>query len=58
VYDLLPWTHTLNALREVLIFGAGLNAVSYEVYMSAVLTLVLFVIGVFLFSKTRLRADN
>jgi ABC-2 type transport system permease protein len=58
VYDLLPWTHTLNALREVLIFGAGLNAVSYEVYMSAVLTLVLFVIGVFLFSKTRLSAEN
>ena len=58
VYDLLPWTHTLNALREVLIFGAGLNAVSYEVYMSAILTLVLFVIGVFLFSKTRLSAEN
>ena len=29
VYDLLPWTHTLNALRSVLIFGESWNSVSY-----------------------------
>ncbi len=58
IYDLLPWTHTLSALRSVLIFGAGLNSVSYEVGMSAILTLILFVIGVFLFSRARLRAEN
>ncbi len=58
VYDLLPWTHTLIALRAVLIFGSGWNSVSYEVGMSALLTLILFIIGVFLFSRTRLRAEN
>jgi len=58
VYDLLPWTHTLTALRSVLVFGSGWNLVSYEVEMSALLTLILFVIGVFLFSRTRLRAEN
>jgi len=58
VYDLLPWTHTLTALRSVLIFGSGWNSVSFEVEMSALLTLILFVIGVFLFSRTRLRAEN
>ena len=57
-YDLLPWTHTLTALRSVLIFGSGWNSVSYEVEMSAILTLILFVIGVFLFSRTRLSAEN
>jgi ABC-2 type transport system permease protein len=58
VYDLLPWTHTLTALRSVLIFGSGWSSVSFEVEISAVLTLILFVIGVFLFSRTRLRAEN
>ena len=57
-YDLLPWTHTLTALRSVLIFGSGWNSVSYEVEMSIILTLILFVIGVFLFSRTRLSAEN
>ena len=58
VYDLLPWTHTLTALRSVLVFGSGWNLVSYEVEMSALLTLILFLIVVFLFSRTRLRAEN
>ncbi len=58
VYDLLPWTHTLNALRSILIFGESWNSVSFQVGMSILLTVVLFIVGVFLFSRTRLRAEN
>ena len=58
IYDLLPWTHTLTALRSVLEYGSGWNAVSYQVGISALLTLILFAIGVFLFSKTRLRPES
>lgn len=58
IYDLLPWTHTLNALRSVLTYGSGWSSISYQVGMSAVLTVILFVIGVFLFSKTRLKAEK
>ncbi len=58
IYDILPWTHTLTALRSVLVFGFGWNTVSNDVIISAILTLILFVIGVFLFSKTRLGAEN
>jgi ABC-2 type transport system permease protein len=58
IYDILPWTHTLTALRSVLVFGYGWNSISYDVIISAVLTLILFAIGVFLFSKTRLGAEN
>jgi ABC-2 type transport system permease protein len=58
IYDILPWTHTLTALRSVLVFGFGWNTVSNDVIISAVLTVILFVIGVFLFSKTRLGAEN
>ena len=58
IYDILPWTHTLTALRSVLVYGFGWNTVSNDVIISAILTLILFVIGVFLFSKTRLGAES
>jgi ABC-2 type transport system permease protein len=58
VYELIPWTHTLNALRGVLLYGEGLNAVAFQIELSLILTVILFIIGVFLYSRTRLRADN
>jgi ABC-2 type transport system permease protein len=58
IYGILPWTHTLTALRSVLVYGSGWSVVSSDVIISAVLTLILFVIGVFLFSKTRLGAES
>jgi len=56
-YDVLPWTHTVNALRSVLTFGCGLGDVVYDIMMMAVLTVILFVLGVICFSKTKLRAE-
>jgi ABC-2 type transport system permease protein len=56
-YDVLPWAHTVNALRSVLTFGSGLGDVVYDIAMMAVLTVILFVLGVICFSKTRLRAE-
>jgi ABC-2 type transport system permease protein len=58
VYDVLPWTHTVNALRSVLTCGGGLGDVIYDIAMMAVLTVILFVSGVICFSKTRLRAEE
>lgn len=58
IYELIPWTHTLSALRDVLLYGEGLNAVAYQIELSAILTAILFIIGVILYSRTRLRAEN
>ena len=58
IYEVLPWYHVLQALRFVLIFGGGWDTISYEVSWIVALTAILFVIGVFLFSRTRLRPDN
>lgn len=59
VYSLLPWTHTLTALRAVLVYGSGLSdVVPLEIEMSAILAVILFAIGVVLFSKTRLSAES
>ncbi len=54
----LPWTHILKALRSLLTYGEGWNDISYSVAVSVVLTVILFAIGVVLFSKNRLKAEN
>lgn len=58
IYDFLPWTDTLNALRATLTYGGGWNAISFDVTMSLILAVVLFAVGVFLFSRTRLQAEG
>lgn len=54
----LPWTHTLDALRSLLTYGGGWNEIAYPVTVSVFLTVILFFIGVLLFSKNRLKAEN
>ena len=58
VYDILPWTHTVNALRSVLTFGGSFGDVVYDITMMIILTVILFVLGVICFSKTRLKAEQ
>ncbi|EKF86078.1 ABC transporter permease [Methanobacterium formicicum] len=58
LYDLLPWTHVLNALRSTLTYGGGWGDISYQVVWAVLLTIIIFIIGLVLFSKNRLRAEN
>ena len=58
VYDILPWYHVANALRYVLTYTGSWDAVIYQIVWAVVLSAVLFVIGLFLFSRNRLRPDN
>lgn len=58
VYDILPWYHVANALRYVLTYTGSWDTILYQIGWAVVLSAVLFVIGVLLFSKTRLRPDN
>jgi len=58
IYDILPWTHILNALKSVLIYGNGLSAITYDLAWSAVLTAIIFIIGMGLFSRLRLSVEN
>jgi len=58
IYDVLPWTHILNALKSVLIYGNGLSAITYDLAWSAVLTTIIFIVGMVLFSRFRLSAEN
>lgn len=59
VYDVLPWTHAVSALRSVLTYGSGLNAdIVFEMSWLIVLTSILFVIGVMTYARTRLQAER
>ena len=55
VYDVLPWAHTVNALRSVLTFGS--YDISYYIIMMSILTAILFITGVVCFAKNRLKAE-
>ena len=37
IYDILPWTHTIDAMRSVLTYGGGWNDISYQVGLSILL---------------------
>lgn len=58
IYDILPWHQILIALRDVLTYGYGWDSIIYPVGSAVVLSAILFVIGVSLFSRTRLRPEN
>lgn len=59
LYDLLPWTWAIAALRSVLTYGSGLSAdVVFDMSWLLVLTAILFVIGVITYARTRLRAER
>jgi len=59
IYDILPWTHAITALRSVLTYGSGVNGdVIFEVRSLIILASILFVVGVVTFSRVRLRAEG
>ncbi|MGZ4917670.1 MAG: ABC transporter permease [Halobacteriota archaeon] len=56
VYDILPWTHAVTALRSILTFGSGLTPdVAFETTWLIILTAILFVAGVVTYSLARLK---
>jgi ABC-type multidrug transport system permease subunit len=59
VYDVLPWTWAVSALRSVLTYGSGLSAdVVSDLAWLILLTAILFVIGVMTYSRVRLRTER
>jgi ABC-2 type transport system permease protein len=58
IYDILPWTQAIYALRSILVFGTGIEAVTYNIVMIIITTTILFIVGIIAFSRTRLRAQK
>jgi len=57
LFDFLPPTHAIVALNKVLTLGAGLKDITYELSMLLFLSVVYFVLGVWLFNKVQLKRN-
>jgi len=57
VNDVLPTTHTISALNEILNHGAGLIDVAFELAAIVALTVVLLGTGTLLFTKRHMSAN-
>jgi ABC-2 type transport system permease protein len=59
VYDVLPWTHAISALRSVLTYGTGLSGdVIFQMTWLIFLTSILFIVGVLTYAGVRLKAEK
>lgn len=54
VTDVLPLTHTVGAFNKILNYGADISGVGFELAMLALLTLIYFVLGIFVYRKRKL----
>ncbi len=54
VTDVLPLTHTAGAFNKILNYGADISGVGFELAMLALLTLIYFVLGIFVYRKRKL----
>jgi ABC-2 type transport system permease protein len=57
LFDVLPWTQCVTSLKKVLTFGADFNDVAMEIGLMITFTIILFIIGVVLYHKKRLRGN-
>jgi ABC-2 type transport system permease protein len=59
LYDVLPWTHAISALRSVLTYGTGLSGdVIFQMTWLIFLTSILFIVGVLTYAGVRLKAEK
>lgn len=54
VTDVLPLTHTAGAFNKILNYGADISGVGFELAMLALLTVIYFVLGIFVYRKRKL----
>ncbi|MCK4782990.1 MAG: ABC transporter permease [Desulfobacteraceae bacterium] len=57
LFDILPWKQCSKALSKVLTYGNGFEEVALDIALMSIFTIVLFVIGVALYHKKRLRSS-
>ncbi len=57
LFDIIPSTHAVVAMNKVFTLGAGLDEILYELCALTVLSVLYFAAGVWLFSRTHLKAQ-
>ena len=54
LYDLLAPTHAVSALNKVFVLGAGVKEIGYELVSLMVLSILYFIVGLWLFQRCQL----
>jgi ABC-2 type transport system permease protein len=57
VNDILPTTHTISALNQILNFGASLGDVLFELAAILILTVIFFSLGAWIFTRRHMMAQ-
>ncbi|MEE8356256.1 MAG: ABC transporter permease [Anaerolineales bacterium] len=57
LYDVLPPTHAVVALNKILTLGSGLSDVLYELFSLLILSLLYYLLGIWLFQRRHLRLE-
>jgi len=57
LYDVLPPTHAVMALNKILTLGSGLSDVLYELFSLLILSLLYYLLGIWLFQRRHLRLE-
>lgn len=57
LYDVLPPTHAVMALNKILTLGSGLSDVLYELVSLLILSLLYYLLGIWLFQRRHLRLE-
>ncbi|MHA1940164.1 MAG: ABC transporter permease [Candidatus Hodarchaeales archaeon] len=55
IWDLIPLTHTVNALRQVLLYDFSLSLVFIDILIGILLSMLYFLVAIFLFAYFRFR---
>jgi ABC-2 type transport system permease protein len=56
VNDIVPTTHTISAMNQILNFGASLSDIYFELASIIFLTVVYFILGTWIFTRRHLKA--
>ena len=54
-YDIMPSTHAARAMSKVVLYGQGINNLGYELTMMVLLSVVILVVGIWLYQHNVLR---
>jgi len=57
LYDVLPPTHAVMAINKILTLGSGLSDVLYELVSLLILSLLYYLLGIWLFHRRHLRLE-
>lgn len=57
LYDILPTTHAVTALRQIMTYGRDIESVANTLAALALLGTLYFIAGAMIYRKTRLQAD-